>query len=525
MIKSAIKVYSINLYSKAAWIVEALTIIQGFMMDNDEINSILNIMKDGIILLDENHKIEFTNEVVFHMFGNIGDNELLELIQTAENRPECQFIPKKLKNDQKSNLCLDFSGKHYHISKNKYTKKNGLEKNLWLIKDITAEIENHNDLSNAEELKNIGLLTIGIMHEFNNVLTTVIGRTQLMQQLSFDEDDIPFYESGFKAVEDVSVEAIDMIRKAQEFATSVSMNNHEILDLRDITKQVVNNINIYKKEQILENGIEIQITKSEENIPNIIGNKGEIKNALTHIIINAIEAMPSGGIISIDITSDKDYVYISVCDTGIGIPTPIKRKVLKPFFTTKGNERKGIGLTISRSIIKRYGGDIEIENTDPCGTKIKFYLPFIKKKEEKKREQIIGISKKKANILVIDDEQVIRELFYAILTREGHEVTLIGDSREGLEIFREGNFDLVYTDLGMPELSGLEVASAIKEYDSNSVVVMVTGWGGDITDIQTNEGDVDFVISKPFQISQIRDSVAKGMKIREEKCRGTHTFA
>jgi len=125
------------------------------------------------------------------------------------------------------------------------------------------------------------------------------------------------------------------------------------------------------------------------------------------------------------------------------------------------------------------------------------------------------VNRAKANILVIDDEAAIRDLLSKILARDGHAVTAVASSRVGLKAFDEGCYDLVYTDLAMPETSGWEIASEIKKRDPSSIVVMITGWGIQVDDENVREQGVDLVISKPFQISEIRESVAMAMKLRK----------
>ena len=125
------------------------------------------------------------------------------------------------------------------------------------------------------------------------------------------------------------------------------------------------------------------------------------------------------------------------------------------------------------------------------------------------------MNRAKANILVIDDEAMIREVLSEILARDGHAVTAVASSREGLQAFDEGCYDLVYTDLAMPETSGWEIASEIKKRDPNSIVIMVTGWGVQVDDKNVRENGIDLVISKPFQIHEIRESVAVAMKLRK----------
>ena len=136
--------------------------------------------------------------------------------------------------------------------------------------------------------------------------------------------------------------------------------------------------------------------------------------------------------------------------------------------------------------------------------------------EDMEKPSHISADSTVASILVIDDEAMIRELFYEILVKDGHKITLSASSREGLQAFDEGYYDIVYTDLGMPGGLGWEVASAIKKRDPITVVVMVTGWRVQMDDKKIKKSGIDFIISKPFQINELRDSVVQAMKMREK---------
>ena len=140
-------------------------------------------------------------------------------------------------------------------------------------------------------------------------------------------------------------------------------------------------------------------------------------------------------------------------------------------------------------------------------------------------ERSVHNSSESANVLVIDDEVMIRELLREILVRDGNKVTVSASSSEGLQAFDEGEYDLVYTDLSMPEMSGWEITSEIKKRDPSSVVILITGWGVQVDDGNVQESGIDGLISKPFQIHEIKDSVAQALQMRREMKLGTVSSA
>jgi CheY-like chemotaxis protein len=190
----------------------------------------------------------------------------------------------------------------------------------------------------------------------------------------------------------------------------------------------------------------------------------------------------------------------------------VRKKAFEPFFTTKPFTNTGLGLSMSYGIIKRIGGEIELESKVGRGTTFTILLPV---GGEGKEELVVSslIRKgKEARILVIDDEESVRNVLSRILCQVNHRVTVAKDGGEGLKLFREKEFDMVLTDLGMPGMSGWEVCKAIKEMSSCIPVGMITGWGMELDQAKKEESGIDFVISKPFDFNLILKVVDETME-------------
>jgi len=164
--------------------------------------------------------------------------------------------------------------------------------------------------------------------------------------------------------------------------------------------------------------------------------------------------------------------------------------------------------------VLRNQGEMRTCKGGDCGITVIRELSIARSLENVERPDCLDPSAASASVLVIDDEAMIRDLLSEILARDGHAVTAVASSREGLQAFDEGRYDLVYTDLAMPGTSGWELASEIKKRDPSAIVVMVTGWGIQVDDENVRENGIDFVISKPFQIYEIRDSIAQAMQVK-----------
>jgi len=229
--------------------------------------------------------------------------------------------------------------------------------------------------------------------------------------------------------------------------------------------------------------------------------------------------MPQGGEIIIESFMDDTIAVIRIGDTGSGIPKDIKARIFDPFFTTKDVQSTGLGLSVSYGIINRHRGTITVESVEGEGTTFTIKLPIAKKtvKREVKEEKVVPIKRKqqKANILVIEDEEDVRELLRDILKDAGHKVEVANNGSEGIEIFKKKKFDLVFTDLGMPVMSGWEVTEKIKSINDKVPVALITGWNVKLDESEMNDNRINLVVQKPFKMEQILNLVQDGMILRD----------
>jgi CheY-like chemotaxis protein len=182
----------------------------------------------------------------------------------------------------------------------------------------------------------------------------------------------------------------------------------------------------------------------------------------------------------------------------------IRRRVFDPFFTTKGVKGNGLGMSVAYGIVNRHKGDIEIESEVGQGTTVRIFLPVNLHAVRQIAEVAVKPQKRTGRFLIVDDEDPIRDLLAEMLVEQGHEVHTASGGKEGLEIFKARMPDLVITDLGMPEVSGWDVATGVKALSPKTSVILMTGWGITLDKDRAREKGVDVILSKPFQISEIQ---------------------
>jgi len=313
-------------------------------------------------------------------------------------------------------------------------------------------------------------------------------------------------------IEKVAKDSAQTVRRLQEFTRSRGRQELFKLDINAIVKDAVEITRPKWKDEVQGRGIHIEMVCNFEGIPPAAGNISELREVITNMIFNAIEAMPEGGRIEIRTFRRKAKVYVQFSDTGVGMTEEVRRKVFEPFFTTKPFTNTGLGLSMSYGIIRRFGGEIEVESKLGKGTTFTISLPIgLEVKEDVGFPSIIEKGRE-ARILVIDDEEHVRSVLSRTLSQVNHQVTTAKDGEEGIRLFREKEYDIVLTDLGMPNMSGWDVCKAIKEMSPSTPVGMITGWGMEVDQSKKEESGVDFIISKPFDFKQILNVVAETMQ-------------
>jgi PAS domain S-box-containing protein len=311
-----------------------------------------------------------------------------------------------------------------------------------IVKDITEKKETEEKLLQTKKLKSLGELAGGVAHDFNNVLATIIGRTQLLRK-SFNAPpgkeerrrSILDLKRSLEIIEKAAFDGAETVRRIQEFSRRRD-NDEDFtpVDLNELIDRVVKFTRPKLKNETELKGIKIKIQKRIAPLPPVAGNASELMEVLTSLLINAIEAMPQGGHLTIKTFKEDNSVIITVKDTGVGIPQGMREKIFDPFFTTKGPQSSGLGLSVSYGIINRHRGTILVDSTEGKGTTFTIRLPISKVEIKEKKVEYTPATKRRGRILVIDDEEGIRGILNEILTDAGHEVVIAHDGIKGIKL-------------------------------------------------------------------------------------------
>lgn len=390
------------------------------------------------------------------------------------------------------------------------------------IVDITERKQMEEQLLQSEKLRAMGEMASGIAHDFNNILAAILGNTHLL--LTTVQE--PEFRKRLKNIEIAAHDASHTVKRLQSF-TRVRKDNRDFerIDILELIDDVIDITKPKWKDQRQEKGITIDLVSDVKEVPPVAGHPSEIREVLTNLFFNALDAMPDGGTLTIrtrhicewtDSDPEKEgIVEITVSDTGCGMSPEVRKRIFDPFFTTKDVNSSGLGLSVSYGIIIRHGGEILVESKEGKGTTFIIRLPVsldARERAEKKIEMAKCL--KKARILVIEDDMMVSDVLEEMLSSVGHDVITAPNGREGIEQFKKSRFDMVFTDLGMPEMSGWDVARFIKDTKPNVPIAMITGWGAEFDQRQLRDAGVDLVVAKPFSIDRIVHLVDKATELR-----------
>jgi PAS domain S-box-containing protein len=394
-----------------------------------------------------------------------------------------------------------------------------------IMRDVTERKNMENRLYQSEKLKSLGELAGGVAHDFNNVLAAILGRVQLLKMqftppAGKQEKRKAMLDliKSLEIIERASLDGAETVRRIQEFARKRSDDKgFTQVNINELVDNALEFTGVRWKDDAEAKGIKINIQREFSPLPPTAGSASELREVFTNLINNALDAMPQGGSMKIKTSNENNHIAIAIEDTGIGIPEDMRSRIFDPFFTTKGVQSTGLGMSISYGIINRHHGTIVVNSSEGKGTTFTIKIPLSEKTTHE--EGVLKKSEKeqrKANILVIEDEEEVRQLLYDVLISGGHKVEVASDGNQGLKLFETREFDLVFTDLGMPEMSGWEVAKRVKGINRGIPVAIITGWNVELEESEMKEREVNLIAHKPFEVNQILRLVQEGIRLKDK---------
>jgi GAF domain-containing protein/anti-sigma regulatory factor (Ser/Thr protein kinase) len=376
------------------------------------------------------------------------------------------------------------------------------------LREAVEEVElTQQRIVQAERLRAIGELSSGVAHHLNNLLMVILARIQILMARIEDAET----RRSLEIVEQTTLDAAEVVRRLHGFARLEPLSEASPCDLNGLAREALDLTRPLWHDQAQVRGVSILPVLELGEIPPALGDPVALREVLTNLIVNAVDAEPEGGRISLRTWAADNAVYCAVADTGIGMSPEVRRRAVEPFFTTKGVQATGLGLSVAHGIIQRHGGAMTIESAEGTGTTVTLRLcPAQAAVAIGRAEVVPAVLRSRMRILVVEDEAEVRRALADALGILGHSVIQVAGGREALARLDAGEaVDLVLTDLGMPEMNGWQVARVIKARWPGLPVGIVTGWADTMEGTPEDRRNVAFVIGKPVSLQTLREAMGR----------------
>jgi signal transduction histidine kinase len=375
------------------------------------------------------------------------------------------------------------------------------------LEQAAAELEKtHEQLLQNGRLSAFAEMAGGVVHDFNNALMSVIGYSDILlgnpDLMNQRETLVEYLQTINTAGNDAAV----VVSRLRDFYRPRS--EAEVLTAEDINKLVEQAVQMSQpkwKAQALNDGRDILVDLDLMHLPLSRCNAAEIREVITNLLFNAVDAMPNGGMINLRSVRVDDEIVLEISDTGTGMSEEVRRRCLEPFFTTKGDKGTGLGLSAAFGIVKRHDGRIEIESVLDRGTTFRILLP-IRAAREASDVLFAHPAGPPLRILLVDDDRIGRDVVLNYLESDHHTVSVAGSGTEALNLFESGAFDLIVTDQAMPGLTGLQLARVVRRIDPGVGIIILTGFA---TPPDHTAAAVNGILKKPITRFQLRAEIAR----------------
>ena len=359
-------------------------------------------------------------------------------------------------------------------------------------------------LIQSDKMSAAGNLLAGIVHELNNPLTTILGFSELLLQEGAQADP-----SRIAKIRAEAERSVKIIQNVLQLARADSGRDTDLIDVNEVVRRTVE----LAQYQFLLNRIQFELTLSEKK-PRVLARAGELTQVLLNLVTNAMQAISgfsNSGKIEINSAVAQDRVLISITDDGPGITPSDLRHIFEPFFTTK-ETGTGLGLSLSRSIIRELGGDISVSNNRGCGATFTLDLPIVAdvvgEDDDSSSDDPNALAPDRS-VLIVDDEDYITELVESVLQKCGYRSDRLNDGGPAIELMKTNDYDILICDLHMPGVSGRELIEWTRLNRQNMRVLLLSGDVArtDVSDFAKAYG-IHF-LSKPFSVAELTKAVQR----------------
>lgn len=366
-------------------------------------------------------------------------------------------------------------------------------------------------LVRSERLRVIGEVSSGVAHEFNNLLTAILARVQLMGLACDDREQ----QSHLALIEKATLDAAGVVKRLQSFSRQQRTRDFVLVSVGELCQDAVEFLRPLWGTRRRHGRPSIHVRVSAPPRLLVKGSPTELREILTNLVKNALEAMTEqGGVIQVSARMDAGRVEVAVHDDGPGIPPDVLPHVFDPFFTTKGEGGTGLGLCLSQRIAEQHGGELTIRSAPGLGTTAVLRLPLAETDSNALPGHVSTGStgrstSRSVRVLIVDDDADVLRPLCAYLERSGYAVTSAQDGAEALRTIPQHEFDVILSDIGMPNMDGLEFCRRARALAPLLPVVLMSGWASEVDPSKAHAVGARALLAKPFAMQQVTDLLLK----------------
>lgn len=369
-------------------------------------------------------------------------------------------------------------------------------------------------LIQAEKFRAVEKLGSVLMHDLNNLLSLIIGRALLLLEQIRDTD----LSKPVETIINVSTQAADIIQRLSPFGTPVPEKEFGNLDLNQVVEEAIEIIKPQWNEWVRLTGRKIKIEKQLSSLPPLFGNRADLREVIMSMLLNSIDALPKGGVISLSTWCGEGNIFLSVKDNGVGMGEEVKKKVFEPFFSTKPEKGNGLGMAVAYSIILQHKGNVVLESEESKGTTFTIRLPVSAVKDKEylsKRESPIG----NAHILLIGHDEALQGVLAEMLSSEGCEVKVASSVTEAIPFLKSEKYELIITDSAISDIRRWDFAGQVTEMNLRIPIILLAGWGHQILTKDVRDLGVEAVLSRPIRSESLKETIIRALRPKpiEEK--------
>jgi PAS domain S-box-containing protein len=474
------------------------------------VQAILDSVADGIITLDDSGRIESLNPAAERLFGY----RHADLVgQPAERLVPIGELGRATQGEATGRRR---TGELFPIDLTvSRLERAGQCLSILSVRDATerkqAE-ERAQQLAQSDKLRALGQMASGIAHDLNQSLALVAGYGEMARLALEREDNPPVAQEHLQTIVQAALDGGETVKRLLTFAHQRSEAPRERVDVGRVLSEVAQLTAPQWRDAAQAEGRRIDLQVDVKGTVVIEGWGHALREALTNLVLNAVDALPNGGEIGLAAHTEDGRAVVAVSDTGTGMPPDVQARIFEPFFTTKGERGTGLGLAQTYGIVQQHSGRVSVDSQPGRGTTFRLSFPLAAP-EPALEQPVAGPPEPSVapmRILAIDDEPALARMVKLILSKQGHTVETATSGEAGLALLADQPFDIVITDLGLGEgRTGWQVAEEVRKRWPTVRVVLATGWGAGIDPAEARERGVDAVLAKPYAPQELRQLVGE----------------